>query len=97
MRQELILYYLDQIQMRIPLDQEKFLIEYPYVAIHRIMQMLGAFGFLSRVKKKHYFANYIPAAVRNLKDIVKLVHFSPFKKLREVIEDLPAGLRSKLS
>ncbi len=88
MRQELTTYYLEQLSHFIPLDQEKFLQEYPYVAVHRIMQMLGAFGFLSTVKKKLYFSDYIPAAVVNLKQILGLDQFAPYQNLRRMVQRL---------
>ena len=89
-KQELIAFYLDQIEKIYPLDRKRFLHEYPYVAIHRIMQMLGAFGFLSTIKKKRYFADYIPAAVRNLKQMLKPDHFSACRNLRRVVDNLSA-------
>ncbi|MDY6862999.1 MAG: phosphotransferase [Thermodesulfobacteriota bacterium] len=88
MRQELIDYYLDQLGNIISLNKGQFIAEYPSVAIHRIMQMLGAFGFLSVIKKKRYFIDYIPAAVRNLKDMIQLEIFSPCRKLRTLVKGL---------
>ena len=88
MRDKLIEYYLNQIDKIIPLDKSRFLKDYPYIAIHRIMQMLGAFAFLSKVKKKWYFADYIPIAVQNLKHILKLDVFLPYKKLRNLVNKL---------
>ena len=40
---------------------------FDYCAVCRNLQILGAFGFLSREKKKPRFADYIPAAVETLK------------------------------
>ena len=88
MRQDLTGYYLDQIGKLLPINRVQFIQEYPYVAIHRIMQMLGAFGFLSIVKKKYYFADYIPAAVRNLKQILQLDIFLPYRKLKNLLDSL---------
>jgi len=48
-------YYLKQLSLISPLDKEKFLSEYPVIALHRNMQILGAFAHLSTVKKKRAF------------------------------------------
>jgi len=37
-----------------------------YCALSRNLQVLGAFGFLSKVKAKPQFARYIPAALLSL-------------------------------
>ena len=46
---------------------------YRYCALSRNLQILGAYGFLTRQKGKPFFARYIPAAVRSLQ--VNLSHF----------------------
>jgi hypothetical protein len=52
------------------------------------LQILGAFGFLSRVKGKTYFENYIPGAVDNLKGWVTNDLFKPYRHLRKLIKEL---------
>ena len=88
MHQELIAYYLDRTGKLFQVDKASFLSEYPVIAIHRIMQMLGAFGFLSKVKKKHSFETYIPTAVNNLKQMVQLDTFSRYRRLKELVGNL---------
>lgn len=39
---------------------------YKYCALARNLQILGAFGYLTRTKNKTYFENYIPKAVETL-------------------------------
>ncbi|RLB93032.1 MAG: aminoglycoside phosphotransferase, partial [Deltaproteobacteria bacterium] len=46
---------------------QDFVTGYRYCALARNLQILGAFGFLSRVKGKTRFADYIPAALAGLK------------------------------
>ncbi len=48
------------------LDVQAFLRGYDYCALTRNLQMLGAFGFLSRVKGKRSFEAYMPQAVATL-------------------------------
>ena len=47
-------------------DESTFRAGFPYMVAHRLMQALGAYGFLSRKIGKNHFRQYIPAAVRLL-------------------------------
>lgn len=69
-------------------NRENFLKSYTYLKITRNLQMLGAFGFLSRVKGKTWFENYIPAAVKTLKKNIKMTDITRLKKLNEIINTL---------
>ena len=66
-QQDLLAYYLDRLSGSAPVDRQNFLRAYKYCAINRNLQILGAFGFLSRVKGKTDFEAYIPAALASLK------------------------------
>jgi aminoglycoside/choline kinase family phosphotransferase len=88
LRQTLIEYYLKQLTTLIPIDKEKFLSEYPFIALHRNLQILGAFGYLTTVKKRHHFKKYIPTAIKGLKDLLNLDIFSPYKNLKKVVKNL---------
>jgi aminoglycoside/choline kinase family phosphotransferase/choline kinase len=61
---------------------------YRLCALARNLQILGAFGFLSRQKGKRHFETYIPAAVRSL--AANLVHLppGPYGGLRRVAAEL---------
>ncbi|GAB6095423.1 hypothetical protein JCM14469_16750 [Desulfatiferula olefinivorans] len=75
----------------VPLDRAAFCDGYRYLRICRNLQMLGAFGFLSRVKGKAGFADFIPAALgtlmRNTGDLDGPA-FGEFKKIMEKIRSL---------
>ncbi|MBN2430495.1 MAG: phosphotransferase [Acidobacteria bacterium] len=47
-------------------DEAAFRAGFPFVAVHRLMQTLGAYGYLTRHVKKDHFRQYIPAAIRLL-------------------------------
>ncbi|MEW6658614.1 MAG: phosphotransferase [Thermodesulfobacteriota bacterium] len=66
-QEEFLDYYLQELQKRVGVDETAFRRQYRYLALSRNLQILGAFGFLTKVKKKAYFARYIPAAVASLK------------------------------
>jgi aminoglycoside/choline kinase family phosphotransferase/dTDP-glucose pyrophosphorylase len=83
--------YLDIHAALVPLDRSAFRDSYRYLRICRNLQMLGAFGFLSRVRKKPGFADFIPTAlgtlIRNTDDLSGPA-FGEFKKIMEKIRSL---------
>jgi aminoglycoside/choline kinase family phosphotransferase len=48
-------------------DWEAFLTSFYEASIQRLMQALGAYGFLSRHKGKTHFLQYVPSGLKNLK------------------------------
>lgn len=86
MRQTLMDHYLKQLAALIRIDKENFRSKYPFIALHRNMQILGAFAYLSTVKKRQHFKKYIPPAIKSLKKLCNLDIFSPYKNLRKVVE-----------
>ena len=60
-------YCLQEISRKITVEPAKFLRCFEYCCLTRNLQILGAFAFLSRVKGKRYFEDYIPAAFQTLK------------------------------
>jgi aminoglycoside/choline kinase family phosphotransferase len=66
LQQGLLAVYLDTAAAEGPFDRDMFLAGFPLVAAHRLMQALGAYGYLARHMKKHHFRQHIPAAVRLL-------------------------------
>lgn len=67
---------------------EEFLESYRYLKITRNLQMLGAFGFLSRVKGKTQFEDHIPQAVANLKYHVSQTDDKLLKKLKKIVDKI---------
>jgi len=72
---------------------------YPYLAIQRNLQILGAFSFLSRIKGKNYFETYIPIAFKSLETLLshmKDPELNPLKTLISTIRFSPvsSGLES---
>lgn len=62
---------------------------YHLCSLSRNLQMLGAFGFLTRVKQKPQFRASIPAAVRNLKDHPLLQGPIDFPRLSRLVDQIP--------
>ena len=59
-QEELFAYYLARIQERIPLDAAAFREQYAFVALHRALQIIGAFAFLTRERGLTFFQSIHP-------------------------------------
>ena len=70
------------------IDPDKFRRSYIHCAITRNLQILGAFGYLTGIKKKSYFEKYIPAAVKTLKHNLTILEHTDFPGLKAVIDRL---------
>ena len=62
LQQRLLTYATGQAAQRLHCSQDRFVRGFRYCAVTRNLQILGAFGFLSRIKKKREFERWIPAA-----------------------------------
>ena len=65
-RQELLGFYLAELQKRLPVDEEEFHRHFLALAIQRNLQILGAFAFLSQRRGKTFFAAYLQPALASL-------------------------------
>ncbi|HUT83967.1 MAG TPA: phosphotransferase [Thermodesulfobacteriota bacterium] len=61
---------------------------FPYLAIQRNLQILGAFSYLTQVMNKRYFESYIPAALGTLYDLLYQVSDRELSPLRQLVKDL---------
>jgi len=64
-RSELTTYYIER-QKELGLDLSRFGEILPLCGIQRLMQALGAYGYLGLVKKHEAFLHYIPSALKSL-------------------------------
>ena len=65
-REELLTYYLDELEKKLPGRRQKFLQFYNYFIYFRLMQVLGAYGFRGLIQRKTHFLLSIPYALENL-------------------------------
>ncbi len=87
-QEELYDFYLKELSDVVPVNKLIFKENYEIIAFQRNLQILGAFAFLSRVKGKTYFEDFIPSALASLKRRVAGNTFRPFKNVRHLIKDL---------
>ena len=70
--EELSSYYIDAaLQENVFQDEAIFRDAFPLVAAHRLMQALGAYGFLSWVRGKRWFLGHVAAALATLHRVLE--------------------------
>ncbi len=67
MLNQLLDYSIKMLSATTSVEPDKFRTCYHYCALTRNLQILGAFAYLSKVTGKHYFEDYIPAALQTLR------------------------------
>ena len=65
-QEHLLAIYLEALHKEIAYDAKQFHREYVYLALQRNLQILGAFAFLSQVRQKPFFAQFIRPALTSL-------------------------------
>jgi aminoglycoside/choline kinase family phosphotransferase len=91
---ELLDYYLDLLKGRLEVDPAAFREQYYHLALCRNLQVLGAYGYLTKVKGKDNFARYIPAAVAGLR--LRLAERpGAWPALQELVESLAVRVKQR--
>jgi aminoglycoside/choline kinase family phosphotransferase len=62
---------------------------FPYLAIQRNLQILGAFSFLSKVQGKTYFEDYISPALISLQHLLENLNDPHLSPLKDAANSLP--------
>jgi aminoglycoside/choline kinase family phosphotransferase/dTDP-glucose pyrophosphorylase len=91
LRQRLLDYAVEQAARRLKSDPDQFIRGYRYCRVTRNLQMLGAFGFLTRVKQKPSFERWIPAAAGMLADHIHLADPQAFPRLTRIAKTIGIG------
>lgn len=92
-RQMVLQEYLEGLSELVSFSKEAFLEAYPLVQLHRNLQILGAFAYLGKIRGKKFFLKWIPAALANLKKLLREHPEWPCPLLRETVLELhlPSG------
>jgi NDP-sugar pyrophosphorylase family protein/tRNA A-37 threonylcarbamoyl transferase component Bud32 len=88
LRQKLLEYAAQQAELLLDSDPERFIQGYEYCRVARNLQMLGAFGYLSRVQGKSDFERWIPDASFMLADHIKSIGNRNFPKLAAIAQTI---------
>ena len=84
MQNHLLEVYISALNREISYNPEQFRHEYRYLAVHRNMQVLGAFAFLSQVKAKPFFARFLRPAAASLAALLAQAEFARYAGLRRL-------------
>jgi aminoglycoside/choline kinase family phosphotransferase len=87
LRGELMSSYLEDFLRRSGLDRSRYLDDFPFVAVHRSMQALGAYAFLGATRGRERFLSFIPAGLRLLQETVRLLPATEYPFLHRVAEE----------
>jgi len=79
-------YYTTLLEKRFPNISGSFSRYYPYIAIQRNLQILGAFSYLSKVQGKNRFLTYITPALHSLEGLLKEIDDPELNPLRKIVE-----------
>ncbi len=63
---------------------------YPYLAIQRNLQILGAFSYLSKLQNKPFFEAYIPPALKSLQYLLNDLNDPELSPLNDILNELPS-------
>jgi len=91
LQQRLLGYAAEQVARLWKCTPDRFIRGYRYCAVTRNLQMLGAFGFLSRIKQKDAFARWIPAAASMLAGHIHAADREAFPKLSAIAKKIGLG------
>lgn len=80
--------YVDLLKGYNPALAGPFKRDYPYLAVQRNLQILGAFSFLSKVMNKMQFAAYIPGALKTLEALIDDLGDPRLKPLGELVKNI---------
>jgi aminoglycoside/choline kinase family phosphotransferase len=81
-------YYLTLAERRLPGVSESFSRYYPYLAIQRNLQILGAFSYLGDVQGRKWFLGYIPPALQSLERLLEEQDEPELHQLKRLIRKI---------
>ncbi len=84
-------HYLELLEGRLPGAAGSFTGHYPYLAIQRNLQILGAFSYLGKVQGKNGFLAYIPPALQSLEVLLEGRDDPELDPLKGLIERICAS------
>lgn len=82
LREKLVCTYMDALKAYMPIDEQHFRERLRLFVLFRQLQVLGCYGFRGLWEKKQYFADSIPFALQNLRE---LLPFPQYPYLTEVL------------
>lgn len=88
--------YIEALQQEISYDPEQFRHEYVFLALQRNLQILGAFAFLSQVRQKPFFAQFLRPALASLSGLLAKPEAAEYAGLRYLTHQSRQELEKRL-
>ncbi len=89
LRESLLEYYIQEAGKCVKIDADEFSHYFWYFAMVRILQAMGAYGFLGITKGKKRFLDSIPYAVKNINFMLsKRINKSEFSYLKNIFSEI---------
>ncbi len=88
LKEKILSYFIEILSKNHNFDTKLFLNCYKYCCVARNLQILGAFSYLSKVKKKKQFEAFIPYALNTLKQHINLIDTTKTAGLNTFIKKL---------
>jgi len=88
LRNQLLQLYIDELETKRTVDKTNILSLFPYMAIFRILQTLGAYGFRGLMERKAHFIQSIPVAMQNLGNLLESVSDNHLYYLNQLLLEL---------
>ncbi|PID75546.1 MAG: aminoglycoside phosphotransferase [Deltaproteobacteria bacterium] len=84
-QEEIVAYYL-QVAAEHIVDTQEFLQHYTFLALQRNLQIIGAFSFLFRIRKKEFFFQYIRPSLLSAARLLRQPACGEFLSLKRMID-----------
>ncbi len=85
MQKKLLFEYIEILNKYISIDKAQFVQQFNLLAVQRNMQIIGAFSYLSTVKGKPFFKDYIHPALLSLRTRLKETIFDEYTVLKTMV------------
>lgn len=93
-RQTILRHYAEAVRAHMPLDLERFMEGYYFMALQRNLQILGAFSYLSRQKGKSFFQQFIVPAAAQLQRLLAEGQGSSYPVLAGLTEQIMSRINA---
>lgn len=90
LQNELLIYFNDRLTALSPQWDGQWQKGFLYCQLTRNLQILGAFAYLSKVKGKTFFTQFIPKAVKSLKKLLQTS--TTFTRLYQLVNQISANI-----
>ena len=91
LQEELLEFYLDALPVSVDVSREQFARDYDLLALHRNLQIVGAFAFLSEQRGKLFFRQFLRPALDSLQKLVEKQLFAEYAVLKKCVKHSRQG------